>query len=36
MSPTADPQSRIADRLAAARRMRFVGRQAELELFSSA
>ncbi|MCA1644033.1 MAG: ATP-binding protein, partial [Chloroflexi bacterium] len=37
-APTVDPERtpRLADRLAAARRARFVGRQAELELFRSA
>jgi predicted acetyltransferase/energy-coupling factor transporter ATP-binding protein EcfA2 len=35
-SPSTEPQPRIADRLAAARRGRFVGRQAELVLFRDA
>ncbi len=33
---TADPPARLADRLAAARHGRFVGREAEIELFRSA
>src|SRR5262245_4934074 len=33
---SAKPPARLADRLAAARRGRFVGREAELELFRSA
>ena len=35
-SPAAKPTARLADRLAAARRRRFVGRVAELELFRQA